>query len=144
MDAYYCTGAPAVVHGVRGTQVGKYRSKKSEGLHAFRFLFKTWLLVYLSTDQLPLPHTLHLLDRDFSLHRRLSIRQFLNIHQFHRTARPGITGAASLVVHCQASFRVNGPACIVRAVCTFKDVTITAHFTCVLCGRQPYYQTAFD
>jgi hypothetical protein len=46
-------------------------------------------------------------------------------------------------VHGQASLGVNGPACVVRPVCTFKDITITAHFTYVLSDRRPCCQTAF-
>ena len=78
MDAYYCPGALAVIYGVkqRGIRENKYTGKNSEGVSAFRILFQTLytcLLSYLSTDQLSLPLTFHLLDRYLPLHGRFSI-----------------------------------------------------------------------
>ena len=102
-------------------------------------------MYFFAANQLHLLSPLQTLDRNFPLHRRLSIWQFLNIDQFHRAASPGITRPASLVVHRDTSFRINGPASVVGPVCAFKDITIATHFICVVFGDLPSCcRKAFD
>ena len=102
-------------------------------------LIKHWftcLLVFLRTfpNQLHLRPTLHFLDCHLPLHRRLSIWQFLHIHELYGAARPGIACATPLVVHRDTFFRVDGPTSVIGPIRAFHNMTITAHLTYVVFG----------